>query len=326
MSYWTPPAPVKKITLEEHFLTDYFNAYEDTIVPSFRPDFRKWMQDRITDFTEIRLKEMDENNIEIQVLSLTTPGVQAIQDPKEAVREAKNANDFIAEVVARYPKRFAAFAALPCQSPKEAADELERAVTQLGFKGALINGHSNGEYLDHEKFWVIWERAEELEVPVYLHPSSSPDSWKVMEGYPELTKAMWGWGVETATHALRLILAGVFDAFPRLTLILGHMGEMLPFCLKRLDDRWEIGKKTKKLAKPPSQYVRENIMVTTSGVCSPEALLCTQLALGTDRIMFSVDYPYQDPAEAVQFIESAPLSPSDREKICYTNAKRLLRL
>lgn len=244
----------------------------------------------------------------------------------EAVKQAKHVNDFIADITQQYPSRFAGFAALPCQDPNEAADELERSVKQLGFKGALINGHTHGEYLDLEKYWVIWERAESLGVPIYLHPTFPAENWKITEGYPELNKAMWGWGFETATHALRIILSGAFDKFPNSTLILGHMGEMLPFTLSRLDDRWDIGSKTRNLSKKPSQYVRDNIMVTTSGVCSPEALLCTQLALGTERIMFSIDYPYQCPTEAVQFIESAPLSPTDREKICYSNAKKLLRL
>jgi 2,3-dihydroxybenzoate decarboxylase len=326
MSYLIPRKPVPKITLEEHFLTEYFKSNEDSIFQLYRSDYFEWMMKRIVDFTELRLKDMDENNIEMQVLSLTVPGIQGITDEDEAVIQAKKVNDFLAEVIATNPKRFAGFAALPCQNPKEAANELERTVKELGFKGALINGHTNGEYLDDKKFWVIWERAEHLDVPIYLHPGSAPDEWKVMKGYPELSKAMWGWGVETATHTLRIILAGVFDAFPKLKLILGHMGEMLPFMLTRIDDRWDVMRNKRNLSKPPSQYIRENIYVTTSGVCSPEALLCTQLALGTDHIMFSVDYPYQCPTEAVNFIESAPLNPEDREKICYKNAKMLLRL
>lgn len=326
MSYIIPREPIPKITLEEHFLTDYFNANKDGIFKLYRPDYFEWMSKRIGDFTEQRLADMDENHIEMQVLSLTVPGIQGIIDPVEAVTQAVKVNDLLAEMVARYPTRFAGFAALPCQNPKAAADELERAVTQLGFKGALINGHTHGEYLDHEKFWVIWERAEHLGVPIYLHPTSSPDEWKVMEGYPALSKAMWGWGVETATHALRIILSGVFDAFPRSTLILGHMGEMLPFTLARLDDRWAVMQDKRNLSKTPSAYIRDNLYVTTSGVCQAESLLCTQLALGTDRILFSVDYPYQCPAEAAHFIESAPLNPEDREKICYRNAKKLLRL
>jgi 2,3-dihydroxybenzoate decarboxylase len=326
LSYIEPRIPVRKITLEEHFLTDYFNKYEDSIVQSFRPDFRKFMQDRIEDYVDLRIKDMDENGIDIQVLSLTTPGIQAIKNADEAVREAKNVNEFIADVVAKNPKRFAGFAALPCQNPKEAADELERAVTQLGLRGALINGSTHGEYLDKEKFWCIWERAEALGVPIYLHPGSSPDEWEVTKGYPELSKAMWGWGCETSTHTLRIVLSGVFDAFPKSTLVLGHMGEMLPFSLTRIDDRWDVGENKRNLKKKPSQYIRENMMVTTSGVCSNEALLCTQIAIGTERIMFSVDYPYQCPKEAVDFIESAPLNPMDREKICYTNAAELLKL
>lgn len=326
MSYIQPKTPIQKITLEEHFLTDYFHKYEDGIVKSFQPDFRNWMETRISDYTEKRLEDMDANGIEMQVLSLTVPGIQGIIDPAVAVTQAKYVNEFLAELIARHPNRFAGFASLPTQDPKEAADELERAVTQLGLKGALINGHTHGEYLDEQKFWTIWERAESLGVPIYLHPNSAVDNWKVMEGYPELTKAMWGWGVETATHTLRLVLSGVFDKFPKSTLILGHMGEMLPFTLDRLDDRYGVGNDTRNLLKKPSQYIRDNVMVTTSGVCSQEALLCTLLALGSDRIMFSVDYPYQCPTEASQFIETAPVSAVDLEKICYGNAKRVLNL
>jgi len=328
MSISGSPTRTRKIAVEEHFLTDYFLAYEDAIVNSFRPDFGRRRMHRISDLSELRLEDMDANGIDMQILSLTTPGIQAIIDGDEAVYRAQKTNDFLAEVVRAHPTRYAGFACLPCQKPDEAADELERAVTELGLRGALINGHTHGEYLDGQKFRVIWERAQSLGVPIYLHPGSSPDQWKVTEGYPELSKAMWGWGCETATHTLRLILSGLFDAYPNTTLILGHMGEMLPFFLSRLDNRWEVSRRSleSELKYRPSDYFRRNVMVTTSGVCSPEALLCTQLVVGVERILFAVDYPYESSEEACQFIESAPLNPLDREKICFLNAQRLLSL
>lgn len=317
-----------KITLEEHFVTQYFLEHEDSIVAAFRPDFAEWRGLRIKDLADLRLQDMDDNGIEMQVLSLTTPGIEGIQDADEAVYQAKKVNDFLAGAIQDHPTRFSGFASIPCQRPQEAADELERSVTQLGLKGALINGNIAGEYLDEEKFWVIWERAEQLGVPIYLHPGSSPDEWQVARGYPELQKAMWGWGCETATHALRIILSGVFDTFPKANLILGHMGEMLPFMATRLDNRWSVSRQSTVagLAKRPSEYITENLMVTTSGVCSPQAFLCTQLVMGVDRIMFSVDYPYESVEEAVQFIDTVPLSSADREKICRNNAKKLLNL
>lgn len=247
--------------------------------------------------------------------SLTCPGIQGIPDAATAISTAKALNDKLADLVRSHPTRFAGFAALPMQDPREAADELERAVKQLGFKGALVNGHTNGEYLDEQQFWVVFERAEALGVPVYLHP------------YNELFGSTWNWGVETATHALRLVFGGVFDAFPRLTVILGHLGEMLPYALQRLDDRWKVCTHTRELKKEfPSQYIKDNMLVTTSGNFSDAALLCALLTLGADRILFSIDYPYQRIEDGAQFIETVPISDGDKAKICYQNAEQLLNL
>jgi 2,3-dihydroxybenzoate decarboxylase len=318
---------MKKITIEEHFLPP---GNQVEAAGSDRPvnDIVKRMTPLLMDLEEQRLAEMDTYGIATQVLSLNAPGIQAETDTNEAIKQAKQSNDFLAEVTGKHPTRFAGFAALPLQDPGVAADELERAVTQLGLKGAMINGHTNGEFLDEPQFRIVWERAEGLGVPLYLHPGNAPfDQGNVFyEGYPEMLGPTWSWGVETATHALRLVFSGVFDEFPRATLILGHLGEMLPYALLRLDSGEKRASGKKKLQKLPSQYVKENMAITTSGHFSQASLLCALLTLGADRILFSVDYPYASTQEAATFIENAPLSDTDKEKICHLNAERLLGL
>jgi 2,3-dihydroxybenzoate decarboxylase len=318
---------MKKITLEEHFLPPE-NQIHVAVTDMPENEVVKRMAYRLMDMEEQRLSEMDTYGIATQVLSLNAPGIQAETDRNGAIKKAKQANDFLAEITRKHPARFAGFAVLPLQDPGVAADELERAVTQLGFKGAMINGHTNGEFLDEPKFRIIWERAEGLGVPLYLHPGNalSEADNGFYEGYPELLGPTWSWGVETATHALRIVFSGVFDEFPRATLILGHLGEMLPYALWRLDtsEKRDTGKK--KIQKLPSQYIKENIAITTSGHFSQASLLCALLTLGADRILFSVDYPYASTLEATTFIENAPLSDTDREKICHLNAERLLGL
>jgi len=282
---------------------------------------------RLVDFEKSRLPLMDESGITMQVLSTGSPGIQGLADAASAVAMARKINDTQAEIIRKYPGRFASFACLPTQDPKSAADGLERAVTQLGFKGAMIRGHTHWEYLDEQKFWVIWERAEALGVPIYLHVNEpSREARKIYEGHSELMGPGWSWVVETATHALRIIGAGVFDAFPKTTLILGHLGEGLPFFLGRFDEGYAMAFKPRKLKKLFSEYVKENIVVTTSGKYQLEALLCTISAMGADRILFAADYPFGTPKEAVEDIERSPVSDLDKEKIYHLNAERVLRL
>lgn len=316
---------MKKITLEEHFSVPELSY---RLKRRFASAYAKELDARLLDVEQWRLPEMDQHGVAVQVLSFTCPGIQGIPDAATAISTAKALNDTLADLVRSHPTRFAGFAALPMQDPREAADELERAVRQLGFKGALVNGHTNGEYLDEQQFWGVFERAEALEVPIYLHPIDTPsDQMKLYGGYNELFGSTWNWGVETATHALRLVFGGVFDAFPRLTVILGHLGEMLPYALQRLDDRWKVCTHTRELKKEfPSQYIKENMLVTTSGNFSDAALLCALLTLGADRILFSIDYPYQRIEDGAQFIETAPISDGDKAKICYHNAEQLLNL
>jgi len=201
-------------------------------------------------------------------------------------------------------------------------------VKELGFKGAMIQGSTGWEYLDESKYWVIWERAEALDVPIYLHVQEpSFDTAKLYQGHPELTGATWAWGVETGTHALRIINAGVFDAFPKATLILGHLGESLPYLLGRLDEGYIIAAKSgRKLQKRLSEYIRGNILVTTSGLYRPEALLCAIAAMGEDRVLYSMDYPFVHPQASIDCFENTPMSDEVREKIARLNAEKWLGL
>jgi 2,3-dihydroxybenzoate decarboxylase len=321
-----PQKKIRKIALEEHFATQALAPYSADHFLSVSSEARVELERRLAELDGMRLEEMDEAGVDLSVLSATTPGVQVEPNARVSVQKAKDANDFLAKAIQRHPTRYAGFAHLPVQDPTAAAAELERAVRQLGFKGALINGHTNGEYLDDEKFFPIWERAESLGVPIFLHPANPKVEPGVLKGYPELMGAMWGWQTETSSHVMRLIMGGVFDRFPKATIILGHMGEGLPFDLWRLDSRYCIVPHNRPLAKQPSQYIRDNIIVATSGVDSFPPLLCSILALGSERILFSVDYPFESSMEAAEFINNAPISETDRERICFRNAERILNL
>jgi 2,3-dihydroxybenzoate decarboxylase len=269
---------------------------------------------------------MDASEIEIVVLSQTAPGIQQEPDRATAVRAARASNEFLAGQIARHPDRYRGFACVALQDPAAATAELERCVTDHGFLGVLVNGHTNGVYLDDRSFDGFWEKVQELRVPLYLHPGDSYDRPHMYEGRPELDGATWSWTCETSTHALRLVFGGVFDRFPGLTVILGHMGETLPFALWRLDSRALTTTAGRAMPKPPSQYIRDHFVVTTSGVCDDAPLHCTISALGEDRVMFSVDYPYEDTAVASAFIEAAPISDEVRQQVCAGTAERVLGL
>ena len=315
---------MKKIALEEHFLTPAMEEYwAPTVVDIDRTIYPR-LRAQLLDFGSSRLDAMDRAGIERSVLSLTCPGVQREPDPATARRRASEANDALAREVQKQPRRYSGFAHLPLQDPAAAAAELSRCVRDLGFCGALINGHTNGEYLDDPKFQVFWERVEELGCPIYLHPADPVSSYPAIAGCAALKRAMWEWTVETGSHALRLVFGGIFDRFPRVTLVLGHLGETLPYLLWRFDSLARIY--GLKLKKSPSEYIREHLYVTTSGMCSSQALECAMGALGAGRVMFSVDYPYESAAEAADFIENVPLVEGARRDVCYGNAARLLSL
>jgi predicted TIM-barrel fold metal-dependent hydrolase len=324
---------MKTIAIEEHFITPMcrenlrppFGRAEDYATSKERLGHD--VPEQLLDLGDKRLAAMDAAGIDIQVLSLTSPGCQAF-DAELAIPMARDANDRLADAVKAHPDRFAGFAALPTADPQAAAKELERAITRLGFKGAMINGHTRGSFLDEKKNWVLLECAESLDVPIYMHPiRSHPGVEKIYyEGYQELARAGWAYAVDTSIHFLRLVYAGVFDAYPRLRFILGHLGEAIPFGMQRLDEHSYQAAARRGLKKSPSQYLRDNLLVTTSGNFFAPAFLCTMLALGVDKILFSVDWPFELNTRAVQFLKDLPVSEEDREKIAHRNAERVLRL
>ena len=320
------PGKVRKIILEEHFSTPEVGEYASKVLSTIDPEFIAYVKPRLADIGEMRIEDMDKNGIDMSVVSVTTPGVQMEPDVAKAVTGAKQLNDLLARQVQMYPTRFAGFGTVALQDPKSAAEEIERCIKQLGMKGIILNGHSNGKYLDDPEFYPVWERAEALKIPVYLHPADSPVKASNEAEYPEMAGPGWAWTPETAGHVLRLIYGGIFDRFPKTTVVLGHMGETLPFILWRLDSRYKMMQHRFPIQKMPSEYIKQNIMVTTAGSFSDAPLVCSMMSLGVDRIMFSVDYPYEYTHEAVEFIEKAPISDEDREKICHGNAERLLGL
>jgi 2,3-dihydroxybenzoate decarboxylase len=317
---------VKKIAVEEHFLCPGFEDYWAPTVVDLPAKRREEFYGRLTDFGEMRLGAMDRSGVERCVLSLAGPGVQAEKDPGAALRKAREANDFLAAQTARRPERYSGFAHLPMQDAKTAADELERSMRELKLCGAMINGHTNGQYLDHPSLHPFWERAEALGAMIYLHPADPVTAAPVLDGHKGLRRATWEWTFETGSHALRLIFGGVFDRFPRAKLALGHLGETLPFLLWRFDSRAGPGFYAAKLAKLPSQYIKDNVVVATSGMCSADPLACTISAMGHDHVMFAADYPFESMDEAAHFIDGAPIDDRVRTDICFNNAVQLLKL
>jgi predicted TIM-barrel fold metal-dependent hydrolase len=318
------PAKPQVIALEEHFQHPDVSAQYGPLDANRAPQ----LVQRLEDLGELRIKEMDEAGIDLQVISHGAPALQKM-DADSAVRLARRANDRLHEAVRAHPDRFAGFASLPTPDPKAAAEELERAVTRLGFKGAMVHGLTNGVFLDDRRFWPILERAQALDVPIYLHPSvpnqAVIDAYygDLLKEWPGLLRAAWGFTVETATQGVRLVLSGVFDAYPRLQFILGHLGEGLPFYL------WRINMALGRESKPGFSFrdaFTEHFSITTSGFWSDPALLCCVQELGVDRIMFSVDYPFAPNQPATQWLETIPLCAEDRAKIAGGNAKRILKL
>jgi predicted TIM-barrel fold metal-dependent hydrolase len=317
-----PKGPV--IAIEEHYwdaeLASHFTGGE-----AGRPGET---QRRLDDLGALRIKEMDEAGIDIQVLSHGAPSAQKL--PADIAADVtRRVNDRLHRAIADHPQRFAGFAALPTADPQAAALELERCVTRLGFKGAMIHGLALGKFVDHKAFWPIYARAEALDVPIYLHPGLPHPA--VTEAYyadyatefPMVVRPAWGYTVETATTAIRLVLSGVFEAHPRLKIILGHLGETLPFLVWRIDQA---------LSRPGQKSLgfRDvfcgNFYITTSGNFSTPALLCCMMEMGIDRILFAVDWPFVANPPATEWMAAAPISQEDKAKILGGNAKRLLRM
>jgi 2,3-dihydroxybenzoate decarboxylase len=302
---------------------------------------------RLLDITDIRLKEMNENNISVQVISPSTPGIENVKS-KNQISKAKEVNDYMFQRVKNNTDRFKIFATLPMSHPKESAEELERCVKKMNMVGALVNSNDfdskgNALYYDTKEYDILWAKFVELDVPLYLHPRTYPtiecknnnkgllDTYKK---YPQLRGSAWGFSVYIAEHMLRLILSGLFDRFPKLKIILGHMGEFLPWVAERFDHRLCIYKQNteKKCSgetfyvpkKTVTEYLQQNIYITTSGWFSDDALDYVIKKMGIDRVLFSIDYPYENQNIASEWIDNVPLSFKDKEKIAYKNAEKLL--
>lgn len=334
---------LKRIAVEEAFVTEEIaQEWKKVLASKFvEPGFQmmgntilgddpgaRMVHSRLVDVGAGRIAQMDKDGIDVAVLSITSPGVQAF-DAVTATRLAKDANDALAAAVKANPTRLAALAAVAPQYPAGAAQELERAIRTLGMKGFLINSHTKGEYLDDKKYWPIFEAANALDTPLYLHPREpAPSMVSPFLDYG-LYFAGFGFAVETSLHAMRLIMCGVFDQYPKLKIVLGHMGEGLPFWLQRLDNRYLLQVKigaVKKMPRLPSEYFLDNFVITTSGVMSAPALKLSIDVLGIDRIMFAADYPYESVEEGVQFMDKVDISDEQRKKIYSTNAERIFRL
>jgi predicted TIM-barrel fold metal-dependent hydrolase len=335
---------MKKIDFETHFATqEWIDAlYQNKAYPRLEENKEKktrrlyFTETAVEPFSDVllgrlldtganRIKDMDEAGIDMQVLSLTAPGVEQF-DPKIGARLAQQSNDALAEIIGQHPERFTGFAALPAKDPDAAVQELQRAVKDLGLIGWKTHSNYGDAYLDDKRFWPILAKAEELDVPIYLHPTAPMISQLQTYGFA-LAGAPFGFGVETAMVMMRLILSGVFDTFPNLKIILGHLGEGLPFVLQRIDFPYvrphfknDPGARPD-LNRKPSEYLRHNMWVTTSGNYLQPAFMCTKEVLGIDRILLSTDYPYEDAGECMQFLDSLPLSATEKEKIYHQNAR-----
>jgi uncharacterized protein len=320
---------MRVIALEEHFWTP---AIAEAIGALRNPDAggESPLGADLADLGERRIAAMDASGIDLQVISHTTPGVQHL-DGATAVPLAREANDSLAAAVREHPERFAGLATLPTSDPAAAADELERAVGDLGLLGAMVNGHTGGRFLDDPFFAPLLERFERLDVPLYLHPTEPVPA--VRQAYYQgfaatvtwfLSAAAWGWHSETALHVLRMVLGGVFDRHPGLRVVIGHMGEMLPFMLQRIDDNLPRG--VTGLDRLPSEYILGHVVITTSGLFSVPPLRCALDVFGIERVLFSIDWPYAPNDEGRRLLEEAPLSPDDLDLFAHGNAERVLGL
>jgi 2,3-dihydroxybenzoate decarboxylase len=318
------------IALEEHF------AVAETVNESkqFMPE-TLWteLRTRLLDIHDKRLSLMDKYGIEMMILSLNSPALQGIPDVKRAVELSRVANDFLAEQIQKRPGRFAGFAALPMQDPEAAIVELSRCVKELRFKGAMVNGFSqvntldSAVYYDLPQYWPFWEALERLDVPFYLHPRNPLHTQQqIYEGHPWLLGPTWAFAVETATHALRLMASGLFDKYPRLQIILGHLGEGLPSSIWRADHRIRKFPRGIPASKPLSEYLRSNFYITTAGNFRTQTLIGVMMEVGAERLLFSTDYPFEEISEAADWFKTASISETDRLKIGRLNAVELFKL
>lgn len=293
---------------------------------SSRDALARTLLPQLLDIDAKRLADMDANGVDMHLLSLGIPGVQMFE-PDKAIALARLSNDRLSEAVRRHPTRFAGLASFAPQDPVAAAKEMERAINTLKLNGFLVNSHTGNVYLDDPRFWPILEAAEGLDAPLYIHPRAPSDGMSAPFRDYRMEGAIWGYGIEAGTHAVRLMLSGVLDRFPRLRIVLGHMGEALPFWIWRLDYMAAPGSRAALRNKlKPSEYLQRNFAITTSGLEDPLALRFCIDKLGIDHVMWAIDYPYQPTAPAVAFLESAPLSDKEREQVAYRNAERTFRI
>jgi 5-carboxyvanillate decarboxylase len=338
----------KRIATEEAFMTkEIAKAYRDLLASGSSDDIgfnslvgyylrnpserTRAVAERLEDLGSRRLADMDASGIAMQILSLTAPGVQ-IFDADLAVALARSANDELAEAIRKNPTRYAGLAAIAPQNPSAAAKELERAVQKLGLKGAIVNSHTHGEYLDDEKFWDILAAAEALDVPLYIHPNTPPNSWIEPFMQRGLDGAVFGFAVETGLHALRLVVSGAFDRFPRLRVVLGHLGEGLPYWLFRIDFMHGASVRSNRYASQPklerraSEYLRNNFYYTTSGMAWTPPIRYVQEVMGMDRVMYAQDYPYQFVLDEINVTDELRIAHEDHKAFYQTNAERVFKL
>ncbi len=319
-----------RVLLDEGYRDPGFHSLWGFYLDNPDPRIRQVLA-RMSDLGDLRLGDMDRTGIAKQILSLTAPGVQVF-DAAEGTVLARSSNDFVADAIRRHPDRFAGLAAIAPQDPIEAAKELERGVNKLGLKGAIVNSHTYGEYLDDPKFWPIFEAAEALNVPIYIHPTTPSPAMIGPFLERGLDGAIFGFAVETGLHLLRIIVSGAFDRFPRLKIVAGHLGEGLPYWLFRIDfmhsrmvsaNRYAT---VKKLRRKPSEYIKENVYVTTSGMAWEPPILYAQSVLGVDRVLYAMDYPYQFVPEEVGVTDNLPIADEDKKKLYQSNAESVFGL
>jgi len=320
-----------KIALEEHYAIPE-TMEGSTLYGRDSPD-NIGIPARLLDIMDHRIKEMDNNGIDITILSLNSPGIQEVYDVHKAVEVARVANDRLAENIAKKRDRFRGFAAAPMQDPEQAAIEVRHAVRDLGMVGVLVNGYSqintyeNNVYLDDPMYDVFWDELEKLDVPFYIHPREPLMYNKMfLSDHQWLHGGAWSFGVETAMHILRLMTTGLFDRYPRLKLLVGHMGEGLPFLIWRCDNTINKRKRGMPAKRMMSEYMNENVWVTTSGQFNTPALMCTILQMSADRILFSTDYPFEEVRDASTWFDACSISHTDKLKIGRLNAINLFNL
>ncbi|OAI51298.1 hypothetical protein AYO46_08235 [Betaproteobacteria bacterium SCGC AG-212-J23] len=321
------------IAIEEHFITPMYrekvaaNEFRNFYLSSRGSAMGHDIIAENLDLGASRIAHMDAAGVDVQVLSFGSPGPQGFA-ADVAIPMARDANDRLFEATRKYPGRFYGFAALPTADPLAAASELERCVGRLGFKGAMIHGHQQGEFLDAPKYRPLWKTAEKLGVPVYLHPAlPHPQVVKAyFDGYEELARAPWGFAIDTSSHFLRLVFSGLFDDCPKLKIILGHLGEGIPFAMHRLDTHARAAAERRGLKKTPLEYLKNNLLVTTSGNWYEPAFVCTLLAMGIDSMLFAIDWPYESNKVGMEFFNRLSLSDGDKHKLAHGNAEKLLKL